>query len=153
RSAAMVRAPARPARAEPRRRHDDRGARAGDPVRRHRARARDGARAVKVLGLDLGEMRLHKPRTPRRYFAELPGSEKLLPLVVLFGRNAAAEMDRAAFQVLVPDIRDAFHLSDQGILTLIALTLLGGLLLQVPLAFYSDRVHRVSLAIIGAFVW
>ena len=32
---------------------------------------------MKVLGLDLGEVRLHKPRSPRRYFAELPGSEKV----------------------------------------------------------------------------
>jgi ABC-type branched-subunit amino acid transport system ATPase component/predicted MFS family arabinose efflux permease len=108
---------------------------------------------VKILGLDLGEMRPHKPRSPRRYFGELSGGEALFPLIVLFGLNAAAELDRAAFAVLVPDIRDAFHLSDQGILTLIALTLLGGLLLEVPLAYYSDRLLRVPIAVIGAVAW
>ena len=45
--------------------------------------------------------------------------------------------------MLGPDIRDAFHLSNQGFLTLVALTQLGGLLLAVPLAYYSDRLPRV----------
>ncbi|HEX4491589.1 MAG TPA: MFS transporter [Acidimicrobiia bacterium] len=108
---------------------------------------------MKILGLDIGTVRLHKPRTPKRYFAELTGAERVYPLIVLFGLNAAAELDRSALAVLVPDIRDAFHLSDQGVLTLIALTLLGGLLLEVPLAYFSDRLHRVSIAIAGAFVW
>ena len=44
---------------------------------------------MKVLGLDLGEMRMHKPRSPRRYFAELTGAQRLYPLIVLFGLNAA----------------------------------------------------------------
>jgi ABC-type branched-subunit amino acid transport system ATPase component/predicted MFS family arabinose efflux permease len=108
---------------------------------------------VKVLGLDLGELRPHKPRSPRRYFGELTGGEALFPLIVLFGLNAVDELDRAAFGVLVPDIRDAFHQTDQGILTLIALTLLGGLLLEIPLAYYSDRLPRARLAVIGAAVW
>ena len=108
---------------------------------------------MKILGLDLGELRPHKPRSPRRYFGELTGGEALFPLIVLFGLNAVDELDRAAFGVLVPDIRDAFHQTDQGILTLIALTLLGGLLLEIPLAYYSDRLPRARLAVIGAAVW
>jgi ABC-type branched-subunit amino acid transport system ATPase component/MFS family permease len=108
---------------------------------------------VKVLGLDLGELRPHKPRTPRQYFGQLTAGQALFPLIVLFGLNAVDELDRAAFGVLVPDIRDAFHQTDQGILTLIALTLLGGLLLEIPLAYYSDRLPRARLAVIGAAVW
>jgi ABC-type branched-subunit amino acid transport system ATPase component/predicted MFS family arabinose efflux permease len=108
---------------------------------------------VKILGLDLGELRPHKPRTPRQYFGQLTGGEALFPLLVLFGLNAVDELDRAAFGVLVPDIRDAFHQTDQGILTLIALTLLGGLLLEIPLAYYSDRLPRARLAVVGAAVW
>ena len=95
---------------------------------------------MKLLGVDLGKITLHKPRTPRRYFSELSGGAALFPIIVLFGLNAVDELDRAAFGVLVPDIRDSFHLSDQGILTLIALTLLGGLLLEIPLAYYADRL-------------
>jgi ABC-type branched-subunit amino acid transport system ATPase component/predicted MFS family arabinose efflux permease len=108
---------------------------------------------VRVLGLDLGELRPHKLRSPRRYFNELTMGQALFPLIVLFGLNAVDELDRAAFGVLVPDIRDAFHLTDQGILTLIALTLLGGLLLEIPLAYYSDRLPRARIAVIGAAVW
>ena len=40
----------------------------------------------------------------------------VFPLVVLFGLNAVDELDRTAFGVLSPEIRDAFHLSNQGIL-------------------------------------
>ncbi len=108
---------------------------------------------MRVLGLDLGELRPHKLRSPRRYFNELTMGQALFPLIVLFGLNAVDELDRAAFGVLVPDIRDAFHLTDQGILTLIALTLLGGLLLEIPLAYYSDRLPRARIAVIGAAVW
>jgi ABC-type branched-subunit amino acid transport system ATPase component/MFS family permease len=108
---------------------------------------------VKILGVDLGKISLHKPRTPRQYFTDLTLGEALFPIIVLFGLNAVDELDRAAFGVLVPDIRDAFHLSDQGILSLIALTLLGGLLLEIPLAYYSDRLPRARIAVLGAAVW
>ena len=63
------------------------------------------------------------------------------------------QLDQTAFGVLGPDIRDAFNLSNQGYLTLVALTQLGGLLLAVPLAYYSDRLPRVAIAVIGAAVW
>ena len=108
---------------------------------------------MKILGVDLGKITLHKPRTPRQYFTDLTLGEALFPIVILFGLNAVDELDRAAFGVLVPDIRDAFHLTDQGILTLIALTLLGGLLLEIPLAYYSDRLPRARIAVLGAAVW
>lgn len=108
---------------------------------------------MKVLGVDLGKVTLHKPRTPRQYLTDLTLGEALFPIIVLFGLNAVDELDRAAFGVLVPDIRDAFHLTDQGILTLIALTLLGGLLLEIPLAYYSDRLPRARIAVLGAAVW
>ena len=44
-------------------------------------------------------------------------------------------------------------MTDQGILSLIALTLLGGLLLEIPLAYYSDRLPRARIAVFGAAVW
>jgi branched-chain amino acid transport system ATP-binding protein len=75
------------------------------------------------------------------------------PLIVLFGLNAVDELDRAAFAVLLPDIRDHFDLSDAGALRLVSLTTIAVLLIEVPLSFYCDRGNRVRIATIGAAVW
>ncbi|HTD51103.1 MAG TPA: ATP-binding protein, partial [Acidimicrobiia bacterium] len=96
---------------------------------------------------------MHKPRSPRRFFEEMSGGQALFPLIVLVGLNASNQLDVSAFGILGPDIRDAFHLSNQGYLTLVALTQLGGLLLAIPLAYYSDRIPRVAIAFVGAAVW
>ena len=83
----------------------------------------------------------------------MSGGEALFPLIVLVGLNCVNYLDVSAFGILGPDIRDSFHLSNQGYLTLVALTQLGGLLLAVPLAYYSDRLPRVVIAVVGAAVW
>ena len=75
------------------------------------------------------------------------------PLVVLFGLNAVDELDRTAFAVLLPDIRDHFGLSDAGALRLVSLTTIAVLLIEVPLSFYCDRGNRVRIATVGAAVW
>src|SRR6187397_2119363 len=79
--------------------------------------------------------------------------QPIFPLIVLFGLNAVDELDRTAFAVLLPNIRDAFGLNLQGVLTLIAVVSLGALLLQVPVANLADRSNRVRIAWIGAAVW
>jgi branched-chain amino acid transport system ATP-binding protein len=96
---------------------------------------------------------VHKPRGPRQYFNEITAGHALYPLIILFGLNAVDELDRTAFGVLGPNIRDSFGLSNQQFLSLIALTLLGGLLLEVPLAYYADRLPRARIALAGAAVW
>jgi len=93
------------------------------------------------------------PRPPRRFFDEVSGGEALLPLIVLVGLNCSSQLDQTAFAILAPDIRDTFHLSNGGFLTLVALTTLGALLLPVPLAYYSDRIPRVAFVLIGALLW
>src|SRR5688572_8139602 len=75
------------------------------------------------------------------------------PLFVLFGLNAVDELDRAAFSVLLPDIRDHFDLSNAGALRLVAITTIAVLLIEVPLSFYCDRGNRVRIATVGAAVW
>ncbi len=95
----------------------------------------------------------HVPRKPRRFFEEMSGGQALFPLIVLVGLNCVNNLDQTAFGVLGPDIRDSFHMSNQGYLTLVALTQLGGLLLAVPLAYYSDRLPRVMIAVAGAAIW
>ena len=89
---------------------------------------------------------VRRPRGPRRYFDDITAGYALYPLIILFGLNAVDELDRTVFGVLGPEIRDHFGLTNQGYLSLIALTLLGGLLLEVPLAYYADRLHRAASA-------
>jgi branched-chain amino acid transport system ATP-binding protein len=95
----------------------------------------------------------HKPRGLRRYFNEVSAGESPFPLIVLIGFVLASELDVTAFFVLGPDIKDSFHLSNGGYLAIIALTTAGGLLLTVPLAYYSDRLRRVMIAVAGAAIW
>lgn len=77
----------------------------------------------------------------------------VLPLAVLFGLNAVDELDRTAFAVLLPDIRDHFGLSNAAALGLVAATTIAVVLIEVPLAFYADRRNRVRIATAGAAVW
>jgi ABC-type branched-subunit amino acid transport system ATPase component/MFS family permease len=98
-------------------------------------------------------LQCHKPRGPRQYFNEITAGEALYPLIVLFGLNAVDELDRTAFGVLGPDIRDHFGLSNQQLFSLISLTLLAGLLLEVPLGYYADRLPRMRVAVLGALIW
>ncbi|MFM7872809.1 MAG: hypothetical protein ACKPBG_14185, partial [Actinomycetota bacterium] len=62
------------------------------------------------------------------------GGEAAFPLVVLFGLNAVDELDRAAFGILLPEIRDHFGLDLSTMLGLVALASVAALALQVPIA-------------------
>jgi branched-chain amino acid transport system ATP-binding protein len=89
----------------------------------------------------------------KQRLAKLTAGGPVLPLVVLVGLNFMDEVDRDAFGVLIPNIRDALHLSDSGILTVVAIASAVGLALTVPIALLADRVNRVRLALIGAAVF
>ena len=75
------------------------------------------------------------------------------PLAVLFGLNLVDELDRSAYNVLLPEIRDHFGLSNSGILGVVAVAAGVALLLTVPIAHLADRSSRVRLALAGAAVW
>lgn len=92
-------------------------------------------------------------RHPMLWLRQMCRGQSAFPLVVLFGLNAVDELDRAAFGVLLPNIRDAFDLDNSGVLSLVALVSLAALALQVPIAQYADRFPRVPLAIGGAVLW
>lgn len=92
-------------------------------------------------------------RHPGAWLRDVCGGESAFPLVVLFGLNAVDELDRTAFGVLLPNIRDSFNLDNAKVLGLVALVSLAALALQVPIAQYADRSKRVRLAIIGAVAW
>jgi ABC-type branched-subunit amino acid transport system ATPase component/MFS family permease len=75
------------------------------------------------------------------------------PLGILFGLNAVDELDRTAFGVLLPEIRDHFGLDTSGILTVVSLSLVAALILALPIGFYGDRGRRTLIARGGATVW
>ena len=88
-----------------------------------------------------------------RWKRRTTGGAALYPLAVLFGLNMADELDRTAFGVLLPEVRDHFGLDLNGILTVTSLSVLAALLLAVPIGFYADRWRRLPLAIGGAAAW
>lgn len=77
----------------------------------------------------------------------------VLPLAVLFGLNALDELDRGAFAVLLPDIREHFALSDAAVLGVVGATTIAIVLIEMPLALYADRGSRVRIATAGAALW
>ena len=81
------------------------------------------------------------------------GSAGLYPLAILFGLNMVDELDRSAYLILLPEIRDSFGLSNTGILSIGALAAAVALLLTVPIAHLADRSSRVRIALIGAALW
>lgn len=90
---------------------------------------------------------------PMTWLRGVCGGEAAFPLVVLFGLNAVDELDRTAFAILLPNIRDDFNLNNTKVLGLVALASVAALALQVPIAQLADRTKRVPLAIAGALVW
>ena len=95
----------------------------------------------------------HYVAHPMEWLRGVCGGQSPYPLVILFGLNAVDELDRTAFGILLPNIRDHFHLDNTKVLTLVALSSIVALALQVPIAQYADRARRVPLAILGALVW
>ena len=90
---------------------------------------------------------------PMRWLRGVCGGESAYPLVILFALNAVDELDRTAFGILLPNIRDHFDLDNTAVLGLVALASVAALALQVPIAQFADRSRRVPLAIAGALVW
>jgi branched-chain amino acid transport system ATP-binding protein len=90
---------------------------------------------------------------PLKAVGEVAGSGPVFALLILFGLNCVDELDRTGFGILLPNVRDAFGMSNTGILTLVALTLLGAFLLQMPIAVWADRGNRVFITLLGAATW
>jgi ABC-type branched-subunit amino acid transport system ATPase component/MFS family permease len=92
-------------------------------------------------------------RHPRRSLDTLTGAGPTYPLLILFGLNAVDELDRTAFGVLLPNIREEFGLNLTVLLTIVALVGAAALALQIPIAQLADRTNRTRLALTGAVVW
>lgn len=76
-----------------------------------------------------------------------------LPLSVLFGLNLVDELDRVAFAILAPEIRDAFQVSDSTIVAVASLATALSILLALPIGFIADRRTRVGVSIGAAVGW
>jgi ABC-type branched-subunit amino acid transport system ATPase component/MFS family permease len=90
---------------------------------------------------------------PGRWLTDLSGGGPVYALAVLFGFNMVEEMDRDSFGLLIPNIQKSFHLSNAGILSLVAVAALLGLSLTVPIAQLADTRSRVRLMLIGGAVF
>ncbi|MGH9081441.1 MAG: MFS transporter, partial [Acidimicrobiales bacterium] len=86
----------------------------------------------------------------RARFHSLGGGAPLFPLAVLFALQLLDQATQSAFNILVPNVRDAFHLSDAAILAIVALAGAAALLGTVPVAWLADRTARVPIALVGA---
>ncbi len=78
------------------------------------------------------------------------GGAPLFPLGVLFSLVLLDQATQSAFNVLIPNVRDAFHLSDASVLLIVALAGAAALLGTVPVAWLADRTVRVRIALVGA---
>jgi len=77
----------------------------------------------------------------------------ILPVGVLFMMNAADELDRVAFSVLLPEIRDYYGVSLTSVLTVVSVSGIMVLLLAVPVGYAADRWKRTHLLAAGATTW
>jgi len=92
-------------------------------------------------------------RHPKRWMTDLCGGEAAFPLLILFGLNAVDELDRTAFGVLLPEIRESFDINISTALSIVALSSIAALALQVPIAQYADRSKRIPIVVVGALMW
>ena len=92
-------------------------------------------------------------RHPKQWMTDLCGGEAAFPLLVLFGLNAVDELDRTAFGILLPEIRESFNINISTALSIVALSSIAALALQVPIAQYADKSKRIPIVMIGAVAW
>ncbi len=90
---------------------------------------------------------------PMQWLRGICGGEAAYPLLILFALNAVDELDRTAFGILLPNIRESFNIDIQTALSIVALSSVAALALQVPIAQFADRSKRVPLVVFGALVW
>jgi branched-chain amino acid transport system ATP-binding protein len=81
------------------------------------------------------------------------GGTSLAPLVLLFALNLVDEFDRIAFGVLTPNIRDAFHLSDGGIIAIGSVAAVVALFGALPVGYLADRRDRTALVRWSGLLW
>ncbi|HEY6471341.1 MAG TPA: MFS transporter, partial [Acidimicrobiales bacterium] len=82
----------------------------------------------------------------------LGAGASLFPLGVLAAIQLLDQATQSAFNVLTPNIRDAFGLTNAGILLIVAIAGAAGLACTLPVAVLADRMNRVRIALVGALI-
>ncbi|HEX2851514.1 MAG TPA: MFS transporter [Acidimicrobiales bacterium] len=80
------------------------------------------------------------------------GHGPLFPLAVLALIFFFDEFDTAAFALLAPEIKRAFHMTDQGFTAVVVLNSLVLVLLAIPVGYYGDRFSRRLIVVVSAIV-
>src|SRR5262249_30397621 len=83
----------------------------------------------------------------------IAGPAGLAPALVLLVLSGVERFDYAAFGVLGPEIRNQFHLSNAGYVSIASLTTVLPLVVTVHAGWLSDRLNPVHLAAAGALIW
>jgi branched-chain amino acid transport system ATP-binding protein len=81
------------------------------------------------------------------------GGQSALPLFLMFGLAVVDDLDRAAFGVLLPEIRDWFGVSITTVVTLQSVAAVLTVLAAVPVGFLADRANRVRITAFGAVLF
>src|SRR3954465_5856856 len=92
------------------------------------------------------------PTRLRRWLGDITGGEALFPLAVLFVLYFFDEFDTGAFNVLAPNIKRSFHLTDRQFALVVVVNLGIVLILAVPVGHMGDRLKRVLLVTVGAII-
>src|SRR3954466_8844182 len=88
----------------------------------------------------------------RRRLLKITGGEAIFPLAVLFLLFFFDEFDTGAFNVLAPNIKKSFGLTDREFALVVVVNLGIVLLFAVPVGHWGDRLKRVLLVVIGAII-
>src|SRR5437899_11984022 len=94
-------------------------------------------------------------RDPKQAYADLLrllGPVGIYPLVILLGVSIVERFDQAAFGLLGPEVRDAFHLSNAGFLAIPTTARLLPLFLSAHVGYITDPTHRSRFAAAGAVI-
>jgi len=83
----------------------------------------------------------------------LTGGAAATPLLVLAALNLVDEFDRLAFATLTPEIRDAFGMSDLGIVAVGVVSGAFVVAMAIPMGAVTDRLNRVRVAAFSALLW
>jgi MFS family permease len=83
----------------------------------------------------------------------IAGAAGLAPALILMALSGVERFDATAFGVLGPEIRDAFHLSSAGYISIATLTSVLPVLVTAHVGYLCDRFNRIHLATISALIW
>jgi MFS family permease len=84
---------------------------------------------------------------------DVAGAAGLAPALILMALASVERFDASAFGVLGPEIRDQFHLTSAGYISIATLTSVLPLLVTAHAGYLNDRFNRVHLAAVSALVW